>query len=118
MSAGMTKHQEGGQNAYPEIGEFRVPEANFLDVVVGQDGVRMDLDKVATVVNPETPTCLANAHSFIGLGDFCRLSIKDFGKLSLSHVALTMKRYSSCGVFPQDALRHWAHLTKLTTTPC
>ncbi|KAL1997255.1 hypothetical protein VTN49DRAFT_7402 [Thermomyces lanuginosus] len=38
MSAGMTKHQEGGQNAYPEIGEFRVPEANFLDVVVGQDG--------------------------------------------------------------------------------
>jgi hypothetical protein len=33
---------------------------------VGEDGIRMDPDKIETIVNWKTPTCLTDVQAFIG----------------------------------------------------
>jgi hypothetical protein len=40
--------------------EFYVHETKFLGIIIGKDGIRMDPDKIETIVNWRTPTCLTD----------------------------------------------------------
>ncbi|ODM16166.1 hypothetical protein SI65_08600 [Aspergillus cristatus] len=71
--------------------EFTVPETKFLGIIVGQDGLRMDPDKVKTIVDWETPTCVTDVQAFIGFANFYWRFIKDFSKIITPLVNLTKK---------------------------
>ena len=71
--------------------EFFVPETKFLGLLVGQDGVRMDPDKLATIKTWETPKKLSDVQAFIGFANFYRRFVRDFSKLTRPLVNLTKK---------------------------
>ena len=71
--------------------EFAVPETKFLGIIVGRDGLRMDPDKVKTIVDWETPTCVTDVQAFIGFANFYRRFIKDFSKIITPLANLTKK---------------------------
>ncbi|KAG0156085.1 hypothetical protein PDIDSM_3261 [Penicillium digitatum] len=54
-------------------------------------GIRMDPDKIETIVNWKTPTCLTDVQAFIGFGNFYRRFIRDFSKVIAPLVRLTKK---------------------------
>ncbi|KAG0158308.1 hypothetical protein PDIDSM_5821 [Penicillium digitatum] len=71
--------------------EFCVSETKFLGIIIGEDGIRMDPDKIETIVNWKTPTCLTDVQAFIGFGNFYRRFIRDFLKVIAPLVRLTKK---------------------------
>ncbi|EKV18173.1 hypothetical protein PDIG_11210 [Penicillium digitatum PHI26] len=71
--------------------EFCVSETKFLGIIIGEDGIRMDPDKIETIVNWKTPTCLTDVQAFIGFGNFYRRFIRDFSKVIAPLVRLTKK---------------------------
>lgn len=87
----LSKLREAGLYAQPEKCEFCVSETKFLGIIVSRDGLRMDPDKVSTVVHWKTPTCLTDVQSFIGFGNFYRRFIRNFGTIIAPLVALTKK---------------------------
>ncbi|KAG0161705.1 hypothetical protein PDIDSM_4973 [Penicillium digitatum] len=68
-----------------------VSETKFLGIIIGEDGIRMDPDKIETIVNWKTPTCLTDVQAFIGFGNFYRRFIRDFLKVIAPLVRLTKK---------------------------
>lgn len=71
--------------------EFLVPETKFLGLIVGENGFRMDPEKVKTVIEWKKPTCLTDVQAFIGFSNFYRRFIKDFSKIIAPMVKLTRK---------------------------
>jgi hypothetical protein len=71
--------------------EFCVHETKFLGIIIGKDGIRMDPDKIETIVNWRTPTCLTEVQAFIGFSNFYRRFIRDFSKVTAPLVKLTKK---------------------------
>ena len=71
--------------------EFFVPETKFLGMIVGRDGIRMDPEKVQTVRDWRSPSCLTDVQAFIGFSNFYRRFIRDFSKIVAPMVALTRK---------------------------
>ena len=71
--------------------EFFVPETKFLGLLVGRDVVHMDPDKVATIMNWQTPQKLSDVQAFIGFGNFYRRFVRDFSKITRPLVDLTKK---------------------------
>lgn len=71
--------------------EFYVPETKFLGLIVGGEGFRMDPDKVKTVVDWQTPSCLTDVQAFIGFGNFYRRFIRSFSSIIGPLVNLTKK---------------------------
>jgi hypothetical protein len=68
--------------------EFFVLEIKFLGMIVGQDGIRMDPEKITTVREWKPPSCLTDVQAFIGLSNFHRRFIRDFPKTVAPMVAL------------------------------
>lgn len=68
-----------------------MPETKFLGIIVGRDGIRMEPDKVKTIVDWETPTCVTDVQAFIGFANFYWRFIKDFSKIIAPLVNLTKK---------------------------
>lgn len=52
--------REAGLFAQISKCEFYKEETTFLGLIVGRHGIKMDLKKVKTIQNWETPTCLAD----------------------------------------------------------
>jgi hypothetical protein len=71
--------------------EFFVEETTFLGVIVGRNGIRMDLRKVETIQNWPKPSCLTDVQAFIGFSNFYRRFIRDFSKIIAPMVHLTRK---------------------------
>ena len=71
--------------------EFFVTETKFLGLLIGRNGVRMDPEKVKTVLSWKTPAKLTDVQAFIGFGNFYRRFIRDFSKIIRPLVSLTKK---------------------------
>ncbi|KAG0159972.1 hypothetical protein PDIDSM_7499 [Penicillium digitatum] len=78
--------------------EFCVSETKFLGTIIGEDGIRMDPDKIETIVNWKTPTCLTDVQAFIGFGNFYRRFIRDFRKSSPRSFEALKKAFTSAPV--------------------
>ena len=53
--------------------EFNVRKTKFLGLIISQDGIEMDPDKVKTILEWEQPQNLTDVQSFVGFCNFfCR----------------------------------------------
>jgi len=65
----------------PEKCKWKVREVEFLGVVIGPRGVKMQREKVKGVLNWPVPRNVKEVQKFLGLANYYRRFIKDFAKL-------------------------------------
>ena len=75
----------------PEKCRFRVTEVNFLGMIISHDGIKMDPEKVNTILKWPEPMNVKQVHTFLSLGNFYRRFIKDYTIISHPMVDLTCK---------------------------
>jgi len=66
----------------PEKCRWKVKEVEFLGVVIGPGGVRMQKDKVDGILNWPTPRSTRNVQKFMELANYYRQFIQDFSRVA------------------------------------
>ena len=66
----------------PEKHTFKAMEVEFLGMIVGTEGIKMDHSKVSTILDWPTPRNVQGVRSFLGLVNFYRLFIQDYAKVA------------------------------------
>ena len=80
----------------PEKCTFCATEVNFLSMIVGHDGIKMDQEKVKAILEwPELKT-VKGVRSFLRLANFYRRFIKDYMKVARPLHDLTKKKNPFC----------------------
>ena len=87
----LARLRAAGLQADIKKSQFSVTETKFLGFIVSTTGLRMDPEKVKTVVNWETPTNVKGVRSFLGFVNFFRRFLKDHGRIRKPLVRLTKK---------------------------
>jgi hypothetical protein len=59
-----------------------VREVDFLGVIIGPDGIKMDPSKLEAVRKWPTPANMKDIQKFIGFANYYRRFIKDFAKVA------------------------------------
>jgi len=62
----------------PEKCKWKVREVEFLGVVIGLEGIKMEKEKVKGVLEWPTPMCIKDVQKFLGLANYYRRFIKGF----------------------------------------
>ena len=75
----------------PEKCTFRTTEVDFLSMIVRHDGIKMDQEKVKTILQWPEPKMVKEVRSFLGLANFCQRFIKDYAKMARPLHDLTKK---------------------------
>ena len=60
---------------------FGVKEIEFLGLIIGPDGIKMDLIKVEAITSWPVPNRVKDVQAFLGLGNFYHRFIKNFSKI-------------------------------------
>jgi len=60
---------------------WKVREVGFLGVIIGEDGVRMEKEKVQGVIEWPVPKGVKDVQKFLGLANYYRWFVKDFAKI-------------------------------------
>ena len=55
----------------PEKYKWKVKEVEFLGVVIGLEGIKMEKDKMKGVLDWLTPKCVKDMQKFLGLENYC-----------------------------------------------
>ncbi len=71
--------------------EFCVSETKFLGLIIGQNGIRMNPEKVKAIVDWQDPACVRDVQAFVGFANFYRRFIRDFSKIIAPMIQLTRK---------------------------
>ena len=66
----------------PEKCEFKKKEIEFLGMIIGEKGVKMDLTKVEAIMSWLTPKCVKDIQAFFGLANFYHQFIQDFSEIA------------------------------------
>ena len=66
----------------PEKCVWKIREVGFLGVIIGEDGVRMEKEKVQRVVEWPVPKSVKDIQKFLGLANYYRWFVKDFAKIA------------------------------------
>jgi len=75
----------------PEKCVWKVREVGFLGVIIGEDGVRMEKEKVQGVVEWPVPKSIKDVQKFLGLANYYRWFVKDFAKIAKPLHEITRK---------------------------
>ena len=70
---------------------WKVRKVPFLGVVMGEERVEMEEDKVEGVLKWPTPQCVRDVRKFLGLANYYRQFVKNFAKVALPMNRLTRK---------------------------
>ena len=65
----------------PEKCVWKVREVGFLGVIIGEDRVRMEKEKVQRVIEWPVPKSVKEVQKFLGLANYYRRFVKDFAKI-------------------------------------
>ena len=63
----------------------------FLGVIIGEDGVRMEKEKVQEVVEWPVPKSMKDVQKFLGLANYYRRFVKNFAKIARPLHEMTRK---------------------------
>ena len=66
----------------PEKCTFCTTEVDFLRMIVGKDGIKMDQEKVKPVLDWPTPSNVKEVRSFLGLANFYQRFIQDYAQVT------------------------------------
>jgi len=66
----------------PEKCVWKVREMGFLGVIIGEDGVRMEKEKVQGVIEWPVPKSVKDVQKFLGLANYYKQFVKDFAKIA------------------------------------
>jgi len=66
----------------PEKYVWKVREVGFLGVIIGEDGVRMEKEKVQGVIEWPVPKSVKDVQKILGLANYYRWFVKDFAKIA------------------------------------
>jgi len=75
----------------PEKCVWKVREVGFLGVIIGEDRVRMEKEKVQGVVEWPVPKSVKDVQKFLGLANYYRRFVKDFAKIAKPLYEITRK---------------------------
>ena len=75
----------------PEKCVWKVKEVGFLRVIIGEDGVKMEKEKVKGVVEWPVPKSVKDVQKFLGLANYYRQFVKDFAKIAKPLYEMTRK---------------------------
>ena len=67
----------------PEKYVWKVQKVPFLGVIMGEERVEMEENKVGGVLKWPTPQCVRDVRKFLGLANYYRCFVKDFAKVVL-----------------------------------
>ena len=70
---------------------WKVREVGFLGVIIEEDGVRMEKEKVQGVIEWPVPKIVKNIQKFLGLANYYRWFVKDFAKIARPLHEMTRK---------------------------
>jgi len=66
----------------PEKCVWKVREVGFLEVIIGEDRVRMEKEKVQGVIEWPVPRSTKDVQNFLGLANYYRRFVKDFTRIA------------------------------------
>jgi len=66
----------------PEKYKWKVKEVEFLGVVIGLEGIKMEKEKVKEVLEWPTPKCVKDVQKFLGLANYYRRFIEGFATVA------------------------------------
>ena len=75
----------------PEKCCFRVKKVDFLGMIISCDRIKMDPEKVNTILKWSELMTVKQVHAFLGLGNLYKWFIKDYAIISQPMVDLTCK---------------------------
>ena len=75
----------------PEKYVWKVREVGFLGVIIGEDGVRIEKEKVQGVIGWLVPKSVKDVQKFLGLANYYRWFVKDFAKIAKPLHEMTRK---------------------------
>ena len=88
----------------PEKYVWKVREIGFLGVIIGEDGVRMEKEKVQGVIEWPVPRSIKDVQKFLGLANYYKQFVKDFAKIAkLLHEMMRKETKWSWGERQQKA---------------
>ena len=70
---------------------WKVKEVGFLRVIIGEDRVRMEKEKVQGVIEWQVPKSVKDVQKFLGLANYYRQFVKDFARIAKPLHEMTRK---------------------------
>ena len=74
----MTRLEENDLHVKPEKCKWKVREIEFLEVVIGPEGIKIEKVKVKGVLDWPTPKCVKDIQKFLGLANYYCQFIESF----------------------------------------
>ena len=71
--------------------EFGIKELLYLGYIIGQDGVKMHMEKIRAILECPSPKNITELRGFIGICTYYRKFVKGFSKLTSPITDLTKK---------------------------
>jgi hypothetical protein len=71
--------------------EFHIIETKFLEMIIDRDDIKMNFEKIKTIVEWDTSNHLKNVQTFLKFVNFYRRFIKNFFKIVKSLIKMTRK---------------------------
>ena len=75
----------------PEKCMWKVREVGFLGVIIGEDGVRTEKEKVQEVIEWPIPKSMKDVQKFLGLANYYKWFVKDFSRIAKPLHEMTRK---------------------------
>ncbi len=74
--------------------EFHIIETKFLRIIIDRDDIKINFEKIKTIVEWSTSNHLKNVQTFLKFVNFYRRFVKNFSKIAKSLIRLTRKNQS------------------------
>ena len=79
--------------AKPSKCDFGLKEVNYLGHIVSHEGVKVDPNKIKTIMEWPIPKTIKKMRGFLGLTGYYRRFVKNYGHIVAPHTTLLKKDY-------------------------